>query len=129
MRRILFALALAAAAIPAQAAFAATTGNQSTCIDMRRQASWKAADEKTLYIVQNKSSVYAVEFANGCPRMDSPFAKFIDVQRSGSSWICTPIDLDIRVSETPGFSTACLATGIRQLTPAEIAALPKKIKP
>ncbi len=127
MRRMLFALAVAATAIPASAAFAATT-SERTCIDTHRQSNWKAADEKTLYISQNKSTVYAVEFAGGCPRMDSPFAKFTQ-QIRGSRMICAPIDLDIAVHETPGFPVKCLATSIRKLSPAEITALPKEVQP
>lgn len=126
MRRMLLALAVAATAIPASTAFAAT--GERTCIDMHRQSSWKAADDKTLYISPSKTTVYAVEFAGGCPRMDSPFAKFTQ-QIRGSRMVCAPIDLDVAVSEHPGFSAKCLATGIRKLSPTEIAALPKEVAP
>jgi hypothetical protein len=127
MKQILFALLVGAAAIPASASFAATAGERA-CIDTHRQSSWKAVDNKTLYISQSKDTVYKVDFAQGCPRMQSPFAKFISTQR-GSSYICAPIDLDVKVYETPGFTVSCLATGLSKLTPAEIAALPKEAKP
>jgi hypothetical protein len=120
------ALAVAATAIPAPAAFAAT---ERTCINTHRQSNWKAADEKTLYITESKKTVYAVDFAGGCPRMDSPFVKFTQLNRSGSGWICSPIDLDITVHDTPGMSVKCLATGIRKLSDAEITALPKEVQP
>ena len=129
MRRMLFALAVAATAIPASAAFAATAPDQRACIDTHRQSSWKAVDEKTLYISESKSTVYAVEFATGCPRMDSPFVKFTQLNRGGQGWICAPIDLDITVHDTPGMSVKCLASSIRKLSPAEITALPKDVKP
>jgi hypothetical protein len=125
---MLFALAVAAA-VPAPAALAATAPKETACIDTHRQSNWKAVDEKTLYISESKQTVYAVEFANGCPRMDSPFVKFTQLNRSGMGWICAPIDLDITVHDTPGMSVKCLATSIRKLSPAEIKALPKEVQP
>lgn len=129
MRRIVLA-GLAAAAVMALgapvASQAATTTGERPCINMHRTSSWKAVDDKTLYISQSKSDVYRVDFATGCTRMADPFTKFVSVQHSSS--VCAPIDLDIKVYQTPGFTSACIASGLHKLTAEEIAALPTSVR-
>jgi Family of unknown function (DUF6491) len=130
MRRFIVAGLAAAAAVVALgapvASQAATTTAERACINMHRTSSWKAVDDKTLYISQSKSDVYRVDFASGCSRMDDPFTKFVSVQRTPS--VCAPIDLDIKVFSSPGFTNTCIATGLHKLTAEEIAALPPTVK-
>ncbi len=47
----------------------------------------------------------------------------------GSDRICTPIDLDLRVSDGFGMAMPIRAKTITKLTPEEIAAIPKKDRP
>jgi hypothetical protein len=103
---------------------------QNACFFSRNWQGSKAVDEHTLYLRTGpgNNSIYRVDFERGCHDMNSPFAKFIQITR-GSGAICTPLDLDLYVSTTPGVKTACLATGLRKLSPAEAAALPKNARP
>lgn len=130
MRRTILAGLAAAAAVMALgapvASQAATTTGERACINMNRDSSWKAVDEKTLYISQGKKDVYRVDFATGCSRMDDPFSKFVSVRHSSS--VCSPIDLNVKVYQTPGFTSACIATGLHKLTAEEIAALPPTVR-
>lgn len=126
MRRTIFAGLAAAAAVVALgapvASQAATTTGERACINTHRQSSWKAVDDKTLYIRQGKADIFRVDFATGCSRMADPFTKFVSVQRSPT--VCAPIDLDVKVFQTPGFTSTCIATGLHKLTAEEIQALP-----
>jgi hypothetical protein len=130
MRRTIFAGLAAAAAVVALgapvASQAATATGERACINTHREASWKALDDKTLYIRQSKSDIYRVDFATGCSRMSDPFSKFVQVRHSSS--VCSPIDLDVKVFQTPGFTSACIATGLHKLTSEEIAALPPAVR-
>jgi hypothetical protein len=42
--------------------------------------------------------------------------------------VCSPVDVDLSAGP-PGFKTPCIVDRLTQLTPAEVAALPKKEKP
>jgi hypothetical protein len=47
----------------------------------------------------------------------------------GSNWICGPLDLDLSVSDHQGFRQPLIARSLRKLTPAEVAAIPRKDLP
>jgi hypothetical protein len=59
------------------------------------------------------------------------YPPFIDpyvVRTQGPDMVCSPIDLDISAGPA-GFKTPCIVDRISQMTPAEVAAMPKKEKP
>lgn len=130
--RMLAALALAAGlaglSIPTMAATKPAPAQQNSCFFSRDWHGSKAVDEHTLYIRTGVNQVYRVDFERGCRDMNSPWAKFLQINR-GSTMICSPLDLDLYVSTTPGVKTACIATGLRRLSPAEAKALPKNAQP
>ena len=126
-----FALMAAAAlgVAPVQPAAAAVEGAPSApCFMSRNWTGTKALDEHKMLIGVGLSSVYEVEFAQGCSKMDEPWAKFISTTH-GTGAICSPIDINLRVSTIPGFSTSCIATGLRKLSAEEVAALPRNQRP
>jgi hypothetical protein len=55
--------------------------------------------------------------------------RFLINRVRGSSWICSPIDLDLTLSDHNGFKEPIFVKGLRKLTPAEVAAIPAKEKP
>ncbi|HUO21755.1 MAG TPA: hypothetical protein VMU59_04500 [Caulobacteraceae bacterium] len=57
-----------------------------------------------------------------------PFTDPYVVQSHGDDIVCSPVDLDIAAGP-PGFKTPCIVDRITQMTPAEVAAMPKKEKP
>ena len=57
-----------------------------------------------------------------------PFTDAYVLHVRGPDIICSPIDLDLSAGP-PGFKTPCIVDKLSQLTPAEVAALPKKEKP
>jgi len=92
---------------------------------------WKAtSDSRSMYIRVGIKHLYRVDFVGMCPRLQSPGAHLVTTVR-GSSWICSPLDLDIKVSDGPpgDIATPCIAKAITLLSTEEAAALPKKLKP
>ncbi len=83
-------------------------------------------DEQTLY-VRSGRAIFKIDFGNRCTGL--AFRQTIVLKSVGASnLICAPIDLDFGVRDT-GIYTRCIATDMHALTPDEIAALPKKLKP
>jgi hypothetical protein len=57
-----------------------------------------------------------------------PFIDAYVLRSHGADIICTPIDMDISAGPA-GFKTPCIVDRISQMSPAEVAAMPKKEKP
>jgi len=55
--------------------------------------------------------------------------RFLITKQRGSSWICSPLDLDLQVADHVGFRQPLIAKSLRKLTPQEVAAIPKKDLP
>jgi hypothetical protein len=128
----LLATALLAAAAPALAA-EKSAGPKAppaarTCFFLSDWDGWKAPDDNTLYLKVRLRDVYRVDLAHGTSQLTSPGVHLVSIVR-GSSQVCAPIDLDLRVSDSMGFATPIMARSITKLTPEEIAAIPKKDRP
>ncbi len=121
-----------AATLGLTAAEAQTAAKPSSrCFLSQDWNGWKATeDSRSMYIRVGLKSLYRVDFAGMCPRLQSPGAHLVTRVR-GSSWICSPLDLDIKVSDGPpgDIATPCIAKAITPLSAEEAAALPKKLKP
>lgn len=90
---------------------------------------WKATpDSKSIYIRVGVRDVYKLDLSSACPELQMPDAHLVTHIR-GSDSICSPLDLDLRVSDMHGFATPCIVSAITPLSPAEAAALPPKLKP
>ena len=135
MRRILAIVAAAlgfAIAIPQALAQSssppATKGTQ--CFSTRNFESWKALDNKTLYIRTSGRRYYRLDLAASCPRVTAPSVHLI-TKWTSSTWVCSALDWDLRVSEEPDsrFQSACIVKSMTPLTDAEAAAIPRKFKP
>ena len=84
-------------------------------------------DRDTLLIAVNRDDVYRIGM-KGCLAGAMPSDPIITRSPPGSTIICKPLDLDISISKG-GFATHCIVDWIAKMTPEQVSALPKKLKP
>jgi hypothetical protein len=123
------AIALAALTSSGAAQGAAKpTPSRLECFRDSDVSSWVAPDPRTLYLRVNTNQYYRVDLTRECSPLREHGARLI-TRSFGSDLICSPLDLDLRVSEGPGvFPQTCIVQGITRLTAAEAAALPREDK-
>jgi hypothetical protein len=118
-------LALGATGVQAQP----KPANPSQCFLSRDWDGWRAsADSRSIYLKVGLSQVFRLDLASACETLHRPNAHLITKIR-GSSWICSPLDIDLQVSEGPHTAIPCIVKGMARLTPDQVAALPKDLRP
>jgi hypothetical protein len=123
MKTVIVLLAAVSAlilALPVQAQPA-----QSTCFrtsEMRNHTIGN--DNKTLYFDVGGRSVYRAQMSNGCFAGASSSDPIVLQDRAGTGRICSAIELDVSSN-----GNRCIVSSLAKLTPEEVAALPKKMKP
>jgi hypothetical protein len=101
---------------------------RSSCFLSRDWAGWKpSADSRSIYIHVNMHDYFRLDLSGACPQLQDPTAHL--VTHSTSDWVCHPLDLDLKVADTQGFATPCIVSKISPMSPAEVEALPKKLRP
>lgn len=134
MRKLLLAttlIGMAAATLIGPAAMAEPQAKHATqCFySSDWDGGWKATpDSKSIYIRVGINKIYRLDLSAPCPELQAPMSHLITEQRGGSS-ICSAIDLDLKVSDGHGFSTACIVRDLTQLSAEEASALPKNQRP
>jgi hypothetical protein len=127
------ALAVVAAQASAQtsapaAAPPASSRPQRACFNAHMISSFNAPDDSTVYIRVGVNEVYRLTLFAPCQNMS--FDQSVIIQtRSGGSWICDPLDAEIIVHDRAMGPQHCPVTELHKLTPAEVAALPKRSRP
>jgi len=96
------------------------------CILSRDIRNHTIADDHNLLFDVN-GQVYRMTVSNNC------LAAAVDsdpllIRQQGSIRICKPIDLDVSIAKGAAPSP-CIVDSISRLTPEQVAALPKKLKP
>lgn len=86
------------------------------------------ADRHTLLIDVNNRATYRLTMRGACLAGALSTDPIITRSPPGSTFICKPIDLDLSISAS-GINSPCLVDSIVKLTPDQVAALPKKLKP
>ena len=86
------------------------------------------ADRDTLLLSGRDKSTYRVTVKGNCLAGATSSDPIITRNPPGSSIICKPIDMDIGISKNE-FESRCIVDSIVKLTPAQVAALPKKLRP
>lgn len=88
-------------------------------------------DSRTLFLSVRNRDVYRVGMSGACLAGAFPSDFLVTRQPPGSSLICAPIDMDVAISKgtSGGFETPCIVESIVKLTPAQVAALPPKLRP
>lgn len=124
------AAAVAAILLAATGADAAVNpAPNRACFASNTWTGWSAPGEgDVLYLKVGLNDVYQVDLTRGSHvRKDG--SNFIVNQIRGSNWICSALDLDLTLSDQRGFRQPLIARSLRKLTPAEIAAIPRKDLP
>jgi hypothetical protein len=116
---------LAAAASPALAA----SSDHSSCFLASNWDGWKSPDPSTIYVRITLARVFRLDLAHPSNQLNDPSVHLLSKVR-GSSWICSPIDLDLSVVDDHGVSREPLfVKQMTELTPDEIKAIPAKYRP
>jgi hypothetical protein len=119
------ALALIAAAsavtlaLPAQAA-----KDDGLCFLTRDMRNHTVADDHTLYFDVGGRSVWRAEMSNNCLAGATSSDPIVLRDQAGMGRICHQLDFDVGVR-----GTRCIVKSLTRLTPAEVAALPRKLRP
>jgi len=86
------------------------------------------ADDQTLLMNVNGRDTYRITVGGSCLGGAVSSDPIITRNPPGSDIICRPIDMDLAISKS-GFEARCIVQSIAKMSPAEVAALPKKLKP
>lgn len=117
------ALILSAVALAAASAAQAQPAKPSRqCISTRQIDNTTVVDDSTIHFRVGRQ-IYEMKMAAPCPRLKDNIGGFV-MNLRGSDQICSPLDLQISVNDNVG--GFCNASTLRALSPAELAALPKK---
>ena len=123
--RLGLAASLALLALAGSAADAAAKPQRS-CFYARNVDSFRAPDDKTVYLKVGVRDVYQLDLMGPCPDVD--WSERIGLVSRGGDWICTGLDAEIVAPSTIG-PHRCPVQILRKLTREEAAALPPKAKP
>ena len=121
-------LAAAAPAIADPTDPAAKPRPARQCFSLSDWDGWSAPDRDTLYMKVRNRDVYQVELSHGTTQLTSPGVHLVSIQR-GVDTVCSPMDLDLRVSDGFGIAMPIMAKSITKLSKEQIAAIPKKDRP
>jgi hypothetical protein len=98
-----------------------------SCFYASNIENYAVASDRRLYLRVGVGDVYQLDLMNDCPELT--FRQNVQITHTGaSSLICSPIDLTIRFRQIAA-RRVCPVAEMRKLSPAEIAALPKRDRP
>ncbi len=104
---------------------AAKSNNQ--CFYTRNINGFQAPNDHTVYIRVGVRDIYRLTMMTDCTGLT--FRQGIGLESTpGDSWICSPIQATVIYRDT-GIRNRCPVSDIHKLSPAEIAALPKRDLP
>jgi hypothetical protein len=115
------------AATSAPGVDAVATAGAGACFRRSDIRNHTVGGPKTLYFDVAGRDVYRVEMSNPCLTSAVSSDPLIMRNQTGTQSVCKPIDLDITVSAAG--PSHCIVSSIAKLSPAEVAALPKKMRP
>jgi hypothetical protein len=130
MRSALLALGIAAATagVAAAPALAEPTAH-SNCFLTTNWDGWKSPDPHTILVRVQMNRVFRLDLAHASNQLNDPSVHLTSIVR-GSSWICSPIDLQLYVVDDHGASREPLfVKGMAELTPDQVKAIPAKYRP
>ncbi|MDB5431956.1 MAG: hypothetical protein JWP35_3072 [Caulobacter sp.] len=133
MRRIilsalLIGAALAPAAVLSNPATAADTPKaKRACFYSEDLRNWKEVDPHTVNIEVGNKKVFQLTLLGSCPDLSSALSIGVKT-RMGQEFICDGLDIDL-ITPSPTGPRQCPVTGMRELSPEEVAALPKDQRP
>ena len=103
---------------------AADSGHGNQCFLRSNINGFQAPDDHTVYIRVGVNDIYRLSLMVDCTSLS--FRQGIGLESTpGDPWICSPIQATVVYRDT-GIRNRCPVSDIHKLTPAEIAALPKR---
>jgi hypothetical protein len=99
-----------------------------SCFLSSQWQGWKSPNENVIYLRVGVRDVYRVDLAYGSPMLKWHDSHLISRVR-GSSWICSSLDLDLKVASYHGFAEPLFVKSITKLTRDEAAAIPPQFQP
>lgn len=126
----LYALATAVAfGASAAAAQPAAASASNSCFFVNQFDTWKAPNDRTMYIKTTGKRYYRLDMAGSCPALTGINPHLI-TRFTGSNSICSKLDWNLKVARAPGSPPeACIVSAMTEMTPDEVKAIPKKFKP
>jgi len=130
LRSNLWPALLGALALAAPAARAADNPSaHRDCFLSNDWHGWSApGDGDVIYLRVRINDIWRAELTPGIHVRKYP-DEFLVNRVRGSSYICSPLDLDLTLSDRHGMRRGLIVRSLRKLTPQEIAAIPKKDLP
>jgi hypothetical protein len=116
-----------AAALAAEAPATPAKPAAPSCFFSTDWQNWHAASTDTIYLRVKLNDFYKVELSHGSYMLRDPTVHLISIVR-GTSSVCTPLDLDLKVSDGVMIEPLFVKS-ITRLTPDEVKAIPKKDLP
>lgn len=101
----------------------------TSCFRMNDIRAHRVADSRTLYVDVGGRDTYRFDMSGSCLAGASREETLITESTGGSGLICRPLDLDLKVRLGGGMVSPCIISGITRLSPAEVAALPRELRP
>ena len=117
----------AATALPGVDASALTSTGAGKCFYRRDMRNHTVGDAHTLYFDIAGREVWRVQMSNSCLVTAVSSDPLIVRNPTGGQSVCKPMDLDITVSAAG--PSKCIVSSIERLSPTEVAALPKRMRP
>jgi hypothetical protein len=107
-----------------------------SCFRTREINNHVVADDHTLYLRVANREVYRLVMAGACLAAASSSDPLIMREPPGGPYACRPIDLDISIARgglggpsMSGMRSPCIVQSMTRLSPAEVAALPDRLRP
>jgi hypothetical protein len=123
------AIAFGASAAWAQPPAPAPASAPNSCFFINQFRTWKAPDDKTMYIRVGVNRFYRLDMAGSCPALKGINPHLVTTFR-GTNSICSKLDWNLKVARAPGSpAVGCIVKEMTEMTPEEVAAIPKKFKP
>jgi hypothetical protein len=128
--RILAAAATVMALGLAAPAFAAAPADNTTsnCFLTRDWQDWHGAAKDVIYLRVHSHDFWKIGLSGGSNMVTDPTNHLINDIRGGNSWVCKPIDLDLKISDGH-IVEPLFVKSIEKLTPEQVALIPKKDLP
>jgi hypothetical protein len=99
------------------------------CFFINQWQGWKAAGPNVIYLRVNLRDIYRADLSAGSQELTWPGSYHLISKVEGSSSICSPLDLQLAVSDGHGYYQPLIVSALHKLTPEQIAALPRKDLP
>ena len=123
------ALALAGVLSFAATSALAAAPARDNCFLSANWEGWKSPDPNVIYLKVGVGDVFRLDLAAPSSQLQEPDVHLVSQVR-GSDWICSPVDLDLQLSDNNGgFREPLFVKSMTRLTPDEISAIPPKFRP